>query len=292
MRRPARIPAAFRSLRLLRALNVAAMALSLAAATGGVFANMFTQYAFGIIAGVPTLLHGLAWALVLRLRANVGRSSIRWGWVASLPLAISNSALAGGLLMLTEPGHEHPLAKMGFGAIMGATFGAIFWIPGLFATLAFFGLPVARAQAHAERGLAGEERGERIVGLTSAPLAVIGVLTTLAFEPRGYPQSPNLEPIGLALLHAFAGLGLATGGLSAVLSYARELRRKAFVADVAGGKVRGFRLDEAAEGKVLVRVTTQGEGYRVADIEEEVLALDEAGAAVREAAPARGRPID
>jgi lysylphosphatidylglycerol synthetase-like protein (DUF2156 family) len=292
VRRPARIPSAFRSLRLLRALNVAAMGLSLAAATGGVFSYGFEAFAFGVIAGLPTLLYGLAWAVILRIRATVGKSKLRWGWLASVPLAICNGALAGGLLMATEPGSDNALTKMFFGAIAGATFGAIFWVPGLLATLAFFGLPVARAQAHAEKGLAGEERGERIVGITSAVLAALGLATTFATTAGKFPPSPALEPLGLTVLYALSILGLVTGSVAAGLAYYRESRRKEFVSDVAAGKIRGFRLDEAAEGKVLVRVSTQGEGYRVADVEEELLALDEAGEALREVSPGRTRQLE
>ena len=46
----------------------------------------------------------------------------------------------------------------------------------------------------------------------------------------------------------------------------------------------GFRVEEVPEGKVLVRVSTLGQGgaYRVADFEEEVFALDQEGAATKE----------
>ena len=43
--------------------------------------------------------------------------------------------------------------------------------------------------------------------------------------------------------------------------------------------MRGFRVDATPEGKALVRVSSFGQGYRVADFSEEVFLLDESGEA-------------
>ena len=51
--------------------------------------------------------------------------------------------------------------------------------------------------------------------------------------------------------------------------------------EVEKGAVAGYRVDAAPEGKVLVRVKSMGEGYRVANFEEEIYTLDEAGEARR-----------
>ena len=52
--------------------------------------------------------------------------------------------------------------------------------------------------------------------------------------------------------------------------------------DAPPRSVPRFRIDHAAEGKVLVRIESQGRGaYRVADYEEEICLLDHEGAATR-----------
>jgi hypothetical protein len=282
MRSTARLPSAFRSLRLLRALNIAGMGLSLAAATGGVFASIFDSFGFGLIAGVPTLIYAVCWAFLLRMKRTVGKTKLRWGWLASIPLAMANGATAAGLLLAIEEGGRF-FERFAIGIFAGATFGSIFWVPGLLATLAFFGYPVARAQHFAEKGLAGEERGEVMVGAASTILAVLGCFAVGLTAGRARPPSEMLEPIGLALLYAFSILGFLAGAGAASLGSYRAARRRRFVADVEAGRQAGFRLEQVPEGKVLVRVTSQGEGYRVADVEEEILALDEAGEAIEEA---------
>ena len=55
--------------------------------------------------------------------------------------------------------------------------------------------------------------------------------------------------------------------------------RRAFVSDVEAGRVEGYRVKDVPEGRVLVRVVHQGEGYRVANFTEEIYLLDEEGRA-------------
>src|SRR5687767_7839030 len=102
------LPRVFQSLRALRALNVASVGLALAAATAPVFAHVFSKASmfgqFGVWVGVPTLVLGVVWAMLLRLRATVGKTTIRWGWLASIPLAMVNGALACGLMFAGENG--------------------------------------------------------------------------------------------------------------------------------------------------------------------------------------------
>src|SRR5687767_4356901 len=125
------LPRAFQSLRALRALNVASVGLALAAATAPVFAHVFSKDTmfgeFGVWVGVPTLILGVLWAMILRIRSTIGKSSIRWGWLASIPLAMLNGALACGLMFAGQGGHA--AGKFGLGLVLGATVGAIFWIP-------------------------------------------------------------------------------------------------------------------------------------------------------------------
>lgn len=288
--KPGRLPRAFQSLSTLHALNVASVGLALAAVTSAVFARLWgwseQSGAMGVIVGLPTLIFGTLWAELLRGRATVGQSRLRWGWVASLPLAILNGAAACGLLMISDglTDGRDPLTKFLLGAVLGSTVGAIFWVPGLILTLAFFGIPIAWSQRLAEKGLAGEERGELVVGVTTTILATLALLTTWL---NG--RMPTEGDVGVYVGHALFWLyglgGLATGASAAALALRREARRRRFVKEVEAGNVTGFRVDEAPEGKVLVRVTSMGEGYRVANFEEAVFALDEEGEAKRATSP-------
>lgn len=273
------IPAAFRSQRALVVLNVAAVGLALAAATAAVFAVVFSSVAgaTALVTGLPTWIIGTGWALLLRWPKTVGKSSFRWGWVASMPLAMLNASIAAALLFATRPnvGAMHPTELL-IGALLGATIGAMFWVPALIATLVCFGLPIAHAQRLAKKGLAGEERGEWIVGLVCTVMSVAALAVSFAVDtPRG------ADLAGLSVLRAFAALGALTGGAAAVLARARAARRRAFVAEAEAGRAPGYRVDDTSEGKVLVRVVSQGEGYRVADFEEELFELDAQGEATR-----------
>lgn len=202
----------------------------------------------------------------------MGKTRLRWGWVASVPLAMLNAAIAAALLV----GSTHPsLETFLGGALAGVTFGAVFWIPALLFTLAAFGLPIARAQWLARKGLAGEERGDAVVGLACVATSVLAML--LAREGR----DDALAGLGLWLTRAFALLGAIAGASSVALARSREARRRAFVAAAEAGEVPGFRVDPTAEGKVLVRVVDQGEGYRVADYEQAIFELDAEGEATR-----------
>jgi hypothetical protein len=205
----------------------------------------------------------------------VGNSSFRWGWAASAPLAIVNASIASGLLFVFDGGHPNA-GRFLLGAILGATAGAIVWIPALVVTLVCFGIPIASAQRLAKRGLAGEERGEWMVGMACVAMSLLGLL--LSFVARVPPW--DHEP-GLWISRAFAMLGIFGGGAATLLARAREARRRRFVADAEAGKTPGYRVDATDEGKVLVRIVSQGEGYRVADFEEELFELDAEGAATR-----------
>lgn len=284
-----KLPQAFRSLVLLRRLNIAAMGLSLAAATASMFSKILGSGSeYGVVAlstGVPTLLLGVLWAILLRSKKTVGTTKLRWGWLLSVPLAALNGAFACGFLFSSEGGSD-PISKFFFGALAGATFGVFFWLPALLVTIAFFGLPVSWSQSLAAKGLAGEERGERVLGLASTFLAVFALAGNSWWgRIAENPRHETLDALGNAFLWIVPFLALAAGISATVFSHARERRRRHFVDDVSAGKVHGFRVEEVPEGKVLVRVSTLGQGggaYRVADFEEEVFALDQEGAATEE----------
>jgi hypothetical protein len=267
------IPAPFQSRRALAALSVGAVGVSMAAITAAGFGLMFQTGVINLIAGGSTLVVGTLWAALLRRPETMGKSRLRWGWVASVPLAMLNAAISAALLV----GAQHSsVGNVLGGAIVGATFGAVFWIPALMFVLACFGLPIARAQWLARKGLAGEERGDAIVGMACVATSVLALLIA-----RNGRHDVPAGTIGLWVTRAFGLLGAIAGASSIALARSREARRRAFVVAAEAGEVPGFRVDPTPEGKVLVRVVDQGEGYRVADYEQAIFELDAEGEATR-----------
>jgi hypothetical protein len=265
---------------MLESLNIAAVGLSLAAATSAVFRALMSGDGAKIVfvTGLPTLLVGMLWAKVLRSKKTVGATTMRVGWLLSLPLAIANSSLAGGLLMAFDSHPNGLIERFFLGAALGATFGVVFWLPGLLLTLACFGLPIASAQSLARKGLAGEERGERIVGVASAVIAALAFMGSFVDANVWHH---GMDALGVWSVRGLSILGGLTGLVTAYLAWRREGQRRAFVSEVEAGNVPQFRVDASSEGKVLVRVVAQGQGYRVADYVEEVAALDREGAVTR-----------
>lgn len=255
-------------------INVVAVGVAMAAATSAVFRAMFSSSDSHIVwvTAPSTLLLGTLWAALLRRQKTWRNTSVRTGWLLSIPLAMSNAALAAGLLLVSDHGGGGSLAGFLGGMFMGATFGAMFWVPGLILTLLCFGLPIARAQRLAKQGLSGQERGEAIVGAASLVISLLALANAVT---AAAPTS------GLWLLRTLAATGAALGASAIGVAWLSDQRRKAFVADVEAGNVPQFRVDATHEGKVLVRVVSQGEGYRVADYAEEVAALDREGQVTR-----------
>ncbi len=281
------VPPPFQTLRALRTLNLAAIACAMASLTAALLGGVANDLehslhaleAVAFVTGVPTALVGALWAWVLRSQRTVGRTTLRWGWVLSLPLAMANASLSCGLLLAYEALHSgDPSVPSGFltGLLVGALGGAIVWLPALVMVLLCFGAPIARAQRLAQQGLAGEEHGEKIVGTICAALSV----AALALASQQPPGTTPVEAAGRWFTALLAAGGLLAGGAAAALAFRREQRRRGFVAGVEAGKVHGYRVDTTGEGKVLVRVMAR-ESYRVADFEEEVFELDAGGVAVR-----------
>ncbi len=266
---PPSLPSAFtRTRRSLEVLNIGSVGFALAAITSAILGGMFAHgnhhsLAGAVGLGVPTLFVGALWAWLLRQkkRLSVGKFSVRLGWVMAIPLAMFNAGLALGALIVLEDSSPS-VADFGLGMILGATFGAVIWIPALLLTILCFGSPIAWAERQAERGLSGRERGELVVGIASAVVSMLGLLIARA-------SNPFASALGLV------GLG---GALIAILRSSGRLRaRKRFISDVEAGRVKHFRIDPTHEGQALVRIVPQGEDYRVADYEEEVAALDDEG---------------
>lgn len=281
------VPPPFQTLRALRTLNIAAVACAMASLTAVAFSYLMGPLGHesgpgevvALVTGASTALLGALWAWVLRSPKTVGPRKLRWGWVLSLPLAILNEALACGLLLAYEAAYNGSQSVLdGFltGAAVGAFMGVIVWLPALAAVLVCFGMPIAHAQRLAQKGLAGEEDGERVVGSYCAALSLAACALNL--QPLSRPTP--VEVVGSWFTALLAVSGVLAGGAAVVLATRRERRRRGFVAGVEAGEVPGYRVDATDEGKVLVRVT-RGESYRVADFEEQVFELDEDGVAVR-----------
>ncbi len=192
------IPSAFGTPRALRNLDIAVVGLSLAALTAAGFGLLGLP---GLVAGPPTLFVGLLWAWILRLPGTVWKSGPRWGWLVSVPLAAFDGALAGAAKMGSE-GHGTLFENVLVGVLAGATFGVIFWGPALVLTLVFFGAPIAWAQRLAKKGLAGEERGEWILGGVCVLLSVVALVAWPALAP---PCSPSARMKATSIFHQAGG---------------------------------------------------------------------------------------
>lgn len=257
----------FRRLRTLRWLNNAAVGTSLAACTAAIFSNIFTGTWASVFTGLPTLLAGVLWMHLLRRPQTLGTTKLRTGWLLSVPIAALNAGVACGLLFGLN---ERMLGGFFAGLLAGVTLGALFWVPALLLTLLCFGIPVATAQQLAKKGLAGEERGERVVGIVSTLLSLAAAFVATT------SLRAHLADLSFTVLLATAGL--LTGGVSTAIARLRDQRRRAFVAEAEAGKLPNYRVDLTNEGKVLVRVSAQA-NYRAAGIEEELCALDATGEA-------------
>lgn len=267
-------PSLFRSRRLIERLADLAIGFALAAITAAIFTALFNarRDATAIFTGAPTLVFGTLWAMLLRWRRTVSGGRVRVGWLASIPLAMLNSAVAAGCMLATLDHGSRPLLNFVMGMLAGATVGVIFWGPALVATLVCFGIPIAWGQLQASKGLAGQERGDSMVGLTSAAIAGVAGLLTVA---------NHLKHAHAEFTLALAACGVTLGALASMLAWRRGRQRRDFVAAVEDGRVPSFRVEPSAEGKVLVRIVSSGEGYRVADFAEEVARFDAGGEVTR-----------
>lgn len=253
-----------------------AVGAALSAVTGVLFALIFRERAvIPLVTALPTLLFGTLWAVALRWEKTFPGSNLRLGWLLSVVLAALNGGTAVGLLLAAEryaSGWADRLARFFGGMFLGATFGAIAWLPALIVTLVVFGVPIAWAQKQAKKGLSGQERGEGIVGGASALIALTALLLSVPADSMRGNTALHLDVVrGIA---AFASL---LGMLAMYTARTRDQERQKFVAAVERGEVEHFRVDTTDEGKVLVRVVSQGQGYRVRDYEEEIAALDDDG---------------
>ncbi len=268
-------PRAFRSQRLLGALNVAGVGLSLASLAGLLVGPMLggDMSAHPTPLVVTTAVMGGATAMLLRWRRTVGEGQLRWGWLLSFFTAWLNAVLVLVASSVVRDGHLPSPGELAFLVFATTIFGALLWVPAWMVSLVLFGAPIARAQSLASRGLAGEERGERVIATAVIALSAVALLGFVTRTPH-----PVGGVVGVtALVGLLAGLAAGSG------AWQRERQRRALVAEAEEGRAPGYRVESVPEGKVLVRLARPADGehgYRVADIDEELYALDEQGLAV------------
>ncbi len=282
------VPVVFRSPRAIRVLNVVALAASVAACTTAAFMYLLkpNEWTWALIAGLPTTFCAALWAMCLRWRKTT-KTGVRYGWLLSVPLAALNSALSGGaFLAIDAAGFDKDAAGGasvgGFvsGALLGGTFGVVVWLPALVVVLVMFGIPIAHAQKMARLGVAGEERGEVLVGAVSAALGTLAITLAWLAHANASAYVAHLwtagSDAGRVFMHALALVAVTCGAVAAWVALVREARRRRFVERVEASEVPGFRVEKSAAGKVLLRVAAVPH-YRVADVTEELFELDETG---------------
>ncbi|WP_394835411.1 hypothetical protein LVJ94_00605 [Pendulispora rubella] len=271
------IPEAFQSRHAIRRLNIGAVGLALGCITGIVLGEVvgrrsdYSEVALAI--AFSTFCVGAFWAAFFRPKGVAGHRGFRIGWGISAVLAMLNAQLACLLVAGVHDGYVG-LEEVVQMLVAAPTLGIVLWLPALLFTFVCFGAPIVRAQVLAEKGLAGAERGELLVGTACVAIAGLGLLLSLAM-----PSAQWLD--AFSPIRVVGYLGMLAGGMAAYAASIREGRRRAFVREVEAGNVAGFRVDPSPEGKVLVRVTSHGEGYRVSDFREELVELDASGEAKR-----------
>lgn len=280
---PRAVPLEFAAPRLLRVLNVIAVSACLAACTPAVLMVVFgTGFDLALFPlGPMTFFTGALWAVLLRWRGCAPVLNVRWGWIASVPLAAASFAVASvaldvSELMFFDMGLLERVGSFLRVGLLGAASGVIVAAP-VYVVLA---VSIWRAQRAARLGLAGEERGERLIGVVSGVIGLVALVVgaRVALETR---RNPGLyvSTHGPVVFAAFAALAIVCGGAAAVLATMREMRRRRFVHRVEAGEELGFRVDTTSAGKVLLRIAPAAT-YRVAaasEEEESVCDLDEAG---------------
>jgi hypothetical protein len=273
------LPSAFRPSELLRWLGVAAAGFALAACTWPI------RELGGIAVPISTLFYGLIWARFVRLRA--GRIPI--GWLASVPLAAMNAgtACAFSIPQMASLVTRGDVAECFGPFVMGASVGAIVWLPALVATLVLFGLPLFFAERAAHKGITGDDHGAVVVG--SASTFYCGLMLLWLMYEKNWALASHLQVLPLA--RALAAVGLVAGLLCVVLARARIRIRRVFLNRVRTGIAPGYRLEPVRTVMTarLVRVTEEGVGYRETALVEPLFEIDEHGDAGHAGAAGRAR---
>lgn len=257
------IPTALRPLPALRSLTATAIGLSMAAPTTALFGEGFA-HADPTGTTLATLLCGALWAWLVLPDPRQGRAPKLTSFAVAIPLAILNASLSAASLFAKDGVAGHHLGDLASslvgGALAGATFGVVYWVPGLVLTLLWFGLPLRAARAWARRGLDDAEAGLGLVAIAAAFPALGTVLVA-----KGTAAAALVGVVGTAL----------TATLLALL-VARRVRRAGYLRAVARGRVPGVRLEHTRTATQLVAHRELPEPYRANAAPDEVLlVLDE-----------------
>lgn len=263
---------AFRSNRHLARVNAIGASLALAAATSSVLGFFDARRNWvvfsGLISGLTTL--PVAYWYVRRMQRDGSVPVLR-----SIGAAASNAGLALVLVSLSR-GRDIDLGLITF--MLGAVAGVTVWGPALLLTRLILGVPLAYAHRRAQVGLAAAESAQRLVALVVVGLA----LAALSLTPSlwGLPRRAELDN-ALLFMQVSAGLALLLGAVVVGWTTWAEHHRSAMVARAAAGTLEGYRLHEGGQARVLIQVSTFGEGYREGTVEEPVCELDAEGRVTR-----------
>jgi hypothetical protein len=277
----------------LRQLNVAAAGLVLAAVVSVVFGRLMggaeNFFSMALVAGGLSLLPGLGWGRWARKREKAWKKPLTWaiGGVFSA----AQSWILMGFLILLDGDFGHGLdyltdrwltTKFRYELFLGFVGASAVAFPMSLLFLLFY-----MVDQRSGRGLASEERGDTLFGLTAALLSVAALWIALRCSlgrtadsflgPEGVLgfRSSGLNLAGKAWVGLVPLLGLATGVTAAAWSAWRAGQRWRFVAGVKSGKLSGYRVEVTARGRVLVRVASHDPGYRGAEVDEEIVDLDD-----------------
>lgn len=268
------VPTLFQRLRAIRWLNEAAFSVALATGVGVAFANI-ADVSLAVASFAATLVLGPFWARLLRRFPIAFSKSVAPGRLIAIAMAIANASLAGSLMVTLNRGSPSDNFGNAFvGAVLGATFGAIFWIPTLVVTCVLFALPTAWASSLAKRGLAGEERGEWLVGMMCGAVSIATYLATFRINTQSHIYDFGHDWF-LPVFRLSAVASFLLAALAAFASWKRDLARKSFVAQAKEGKIAGYRVQDTVRGEVLMRVAASANAYRAMDLCDEVFAVDE-----------------
>lgn len=277
--RPAFDPATFQASRLVRELNHAAIACSVAACTGVVITRGFAGSGFmnrapvGLLSALSTVVYAYFWARITRDRRR--HSAI--GWILSVPVAALNAGTAFALVVESEDWRpfevSRALVRAAESMASGATVGVIIWGPALIACLLAVGVPISLAIAAASQGVGGEDRGERALGLVVAGLGAIAsaIVAWGGFAHEGDDRGNTL----------LAAAGIVCGVSASVIAHRRVADRRRLVRAAQSDDVSQWRIDKSLRSRVLVRVEAPSDAYRDTCRATALAELDERGEPVR-----------
>ncbi len=278
---PRPLPAFFCASRALAGLQTVALACAMSAMAGAAFAYLSRRLTIGLVAAVPTLLMSFVWLAFVRLHPRFGLARGRLRWLSSVPLAVANGALAGGFFCATFGWFHVPSTFFG-GAMLGATYGIVYWAPGLLLTLLFVGVPLRYAERQAAR-LGGHDRGGRVLGITALALTVFAAISLWYVDSSNHvthftelsAAGAWMERCAAVFFDAVIAVAVVLAVVVIVSATVRETQRAAFLRRAESGRIPHYRIDMSAAGRVLVRLEDAREPYRAAAVPTSALLLDD-----------------